>query len=459
MKHLIFVFILGALGALSMAPINFPPAILIGIAVLYQKAQKSTSWRYSALIGFIFSLGYFGFSLYWIGNALLIENNPYWWAWPLAVSGLPIILSLFTAISLSAHYFIKIHTSNIISVLSFIIIMSLSEIARGTFFTGFPWNSYGYTWISVMPVAQVANLYNIYLLTALTVFWAASLGYFSSCQSQKKSKIILLLISIISFSSAYLYGTHQISNYKLKTLQADIIIVQPNVKQSDKWNNDKRPRNFSEIIKLSRSPKDSNKDTTIIIWPETTIAQDILNAPWAINMIKEALNTYSNNVFLITGALRLKDNKHYNSIITFNKSAEIINIYDKSHLVPFGEYMPLSNIINIAPIVGFSGFEKGKQQDQISLNKNLSFNPKICYEIIFPKNNAKKTDFIVNVTNDAWYGDSAGPYQHLVQTQFRAIETHKPVFRAANTGISAFISPLGHVEKAISLNKKDFLTK
>ena len=208
-----------------------------------------------------------------------------------------------------------------------------------------------------------------------------------------------------------------------------------------------------------------NKDrkASYIIWPETAISQNILDSKWAMNMIKNMLNSYPEQAYLITGALRhdRKNNAYFNSIITINKNAKITNIYNKSHLVPFGEYMPMSNIIDIAPIVGFTGFKKGKGAININMPEGISFSPLICYEIIFAGRSypidTNKPDFIVNATNDAWYGNSAGPYQHLIQSKFRAIETGIPVIRSANTGISAIISPIGISLKEGSLSNKTIL--
>lgn len=447
MKQLILTFVLGAMASLAMAPYNFVPTILLGLSILYINIEKSKSWQKSTLLGFFFSLGYFGFSLSWVGNALLVENNPYRWAWPLAVSGLPLILSCFTATATLLHFFIKQKTSKLVSFFAFVILLSLSEYARGHLFTGFPWNTYGYTWIDISPIAQLASLYNIYLLTAVTIFWAASLGFVASCSQPKKQKFIIVATSIITLTSSYAFGALKIKNAAFIDTKTQMIIVQPNIKQSEKWQNDKRQRHFTTLIELSRYEENNNNNGNnhIIIWPETAIAQDIINSPKAIDMIRNMLSSYPKDVFLITGALRSKGDKYYNSIITFNKNGEIINTYDKSHLVPFGEYMPFSNIIDIAPIVGFTGFQKGTEKETIKLTRSLSFTPQICYEIIFPQPRQTNSNFIVNVTNDAWYGDSAGPHQHLVQSQFRAIETGLPVYRAANTGISAAIDPLGYI--------------
>lgn len=456
MKQIMFIFITGAIGALSMAPFSFPPAIMLGIAVLFNKAQKSKSWRNSASMGFMFSLGYFGFSLYWIGNALLVEGNQYWWAWPLAVSGLPIILSLFTATALSLHFFIKSKTSYALSAIMFIILLFLSELARGYLFTGFPWNLYGYTWINIIQIAQVASLYNIYLLNLFTIFWSVAIATVASCNAKKSTKIIFLSLMILSFAFSYMYGETRIisHNQNQDKNKNNVIVIQPNIPQSEKWDNEKRPDHYLQMLEMSRAQNKSYKDTTLIVWPETAIAQDILSTDWTLKRLKETLQTYQGNVYLLTGALRYENEKYYNSIVVFNKNAQMIQIYDKSHLVPFGEYMPLSNIFDIAPIVGFSGFEKGRPRTKIEIEKALSFTPKICYEIIFPEKQKLTTNYIVNVTNDAWYGTSPGPYQHLVQTQFRAIESNTPIIRAANTGISAIVTPIGTIHARAPLNQQ-----
>lgn len=161
------------------------------------------------------------------------------------------------------------------------------------------------------------------------------------------------------------------------------------------------------------------------------------------------LDSYPGKAYLITGALLYNQtNEHYyNSIIIFDNNADIIATYNKHHLVPFGEYMPFDDLLKISPIVGFSGFKQGSGQKTLQTQEGLRFLPYICYEIIFPNNNINPSsppDILLNSTNDGWYGDSSGPYQHLVQAKFRAIETGIPLLRSANTGISAIVTPLGN---------------
>lgn len=451
-----------------MAPYSFWPAIFVGLSGLYICAARCPSNFKAAWLGFAFSLGYFGFGLSWVGNALLVEDNPYWWVWPIAISGLPFVLSCFTAAFCYIYKRICKQHNNWATYLCFCVCIMAAEYARGHLFTGFPWNLYGYTWISVLPIAQTASLWNIYLLTVITVIWAAFPAYIISTHDKKPIKALLGAFILIGFVSSYMFGLNRLNssnNDSAALNQTEFVVIQPNIKQSEKWKPEKRSDNFVHIVEqsmyneASKASKASDKKSYIVIWPETTISQDVLNTKWTMGEIKRMLQSYPAPAFLVTGALRYvpESKSFYNSLLVLNSDAEIIGTYDKSHLVPFGEYMPLSNIIDIAPIVGFSGFEIGMRPNIIDIPNGINIGALICYEIIFPKftqfsaNN--KPDILINVTNDAWYGVSAGPYQHLVQTQFRAIESGLPVIRAANTGVSAIITPQGVISSRMPLNK------
>ncbi len=457
MKKFIFLFALGAFASLSMAPTNFWPALFLGLSVLYICVSRTPKTLGAALHGFAFSLGYFGFSLSWIGNALLVEDNPYWWAWPLAISGLPLILSLFTFVFCTIHKKICKQRNDIFTLISFTIALFLTDYARGHLFTGFPWNLYAYTWITAPPIAQIAGIWNIYLLNGLTIFWALCPAFILCNKNKTPERIFFICLTITSFIAAYTYGTNQINYAKEPDgEQFEITIAQPNIKQSEKWKPENRANNFISLLELSKYNQKTNAKVKAhyIIWPETAISQDLINSPWVIEYISKMLSEYPNPAYLITGALRRKNNNYFNSIIVLNNQGETINTYDKSHLVPFGEYMPLSNIFDIAPIVGFTGFQKGTPNITLDMPEGIKITPLICYEIIFP-DKITASDLIINTTNDAWYGDSAGPYQHMVQTQFRAIEANTPIARAANTGISGFITRNGNLIKKSTINSKN----
>ncbi len=455
MKQLIIIFALGAVSSLSMAPNNLWIALFFGLGGLYIYLSKAPTPLKAALTGFVFSLGYFGFSLSWVGNALLVEDNPYLWAYPLAISGLPLILSVFSAVGCCIYKVICKDRNDFASYIIFALTLIIIDYARGHLFTGFPWNLYGYTWIDVMPIAQIASLWDIYLLTALTIFWASAPAFLITAKLANKVKIITAIIIISSFALSYGWGWQRIQNTTITYMpDYEVTVIQPNIKQSEKWKPENKIDNFLKQIELSKYNAEKNsedKKAYYIIWSETAISQDLLDVKWVRDLISKTLKEYPNSAYLITGALRYDKKLYFNSIITLNNEGTIIHTYNKSHLVPFGEYMPLSNIFDIAPIVGFTGFKKGAGRVSLEMPEGASFSPLICYEVIFPNSvidKSNKPDFIINVTNDAWYEGSAGPHQHLVQARFRAIEERITIFRSANTGISAIINPLGQIQSS-----------
>ncbi|MFK7840558.1 MAG: apolipoprotein N-acyltransferase [Bdellovibrionales bacterium] len=438
-------FLSGCLCAVCMAPYNIWPVFIIGFAVLYYFIHQSKSYRGAFCYGWLWAFGYFLFSLYWVGNALLVDDNPYKWAWPLAVCGLPALLSFFNGLAcLFAKRFMAMDRWH--GYLGFVSILSLSEFARGHLFTGFPWNLYGYSWIGWLDVAQIAALESIYFLTFLTLFWLSFLGFFMVCKA-KADRFYIFVIIVISFACSLTFG-HFALKQDVTFEETHIKIVQPNTKQSEKWQRDKMHGHFQVALNLSQSGK-VNAPQTLIIWPETTLSPAFFNAPYYRQSISDMLGAHDNAV-LMTGALRRESDQYFNSLVTLGPDDKILHIYNKSHLVPFGEYIPFQNYIPIPTVTQFSGFEKGGGPKSLSLFDSLAYSPLICYEILFPgkavpegNQNDDNVDFIVNVTNDAWYGTSPGPWQHLTKAQFRAIEEGKPVLRAANTGVSAIIDPYG----------------
>ncbi len=445
-------FAAGGFSSLAMAPASLWPALFVGLSTLYIALVKAHATKTAFLYGWLFGFGYFLFGLSWIGNALLIEGNPYKWAWPLAVSGLPFILSFFTAsaCALSKHFS---DLKKISGFLSFCSLMIIFEWLRGHVFTGFPWNLFGYTWGEILPLIQVVSLSDIYLLSFLTVLWATLPGYlYISVKDKDKMKqaLILALLILSSFIATYGYGSWRLNNASLEYHEdIEIRIVQPNIEQKDKWDRAKMMSNFQKLLDLSRPDSHSNK-TTYIIWPETALSQWFLQDKISREQISMLLTSYENSAILITGALRndLEKEEYFNSLIIMNTNGEITNIYNKHHLVPFGEYIPFQKWIPLTPVVNFTGFVKGNGPQTYKTPEGLSYLPLICYEAIFPGKAQKENlspDFIINITNDAWYGKSAGPYQHFMQNKFRALETGTPLVRSANTGISALIDPYGRV--------------
>ncbi|MGB0719889.1 MAG: apolipoprotein N-acyltransferase, partial [Bdellovibrionales bacterium] len=436
-----------------MAPYTLWPVFVIGFGALYAALDRAQSKKAAFLYGWLWAFGYFVFGLYWIGNALLVEGNPYAWAWPLAVCGLPALLGFFTAFAcVGIKQFCDL--KHWLGYLGFVAFLALAEFLRGHLFTGFPWNLYGYSWGEWLPVLQILSVSDVYVLTALTVFWL-SLGGFWLVSQSKIQKAILSALTLFSFIGNLYWGSEQMP-HRIDVSETEIVIVQPNIAQHEKWQADRLVENFQTLLRLSRPDKDTGK-TTLIVWPETAIAQGFLDDPIARRDIRDVLNAYRGAAFILTGALRYDpvESRYFNSVIAFEKGrSDYFNIYDKSHLVPFGEYIPFQKWIPLAPVAQFQGFETGAGPEVFTLSDTLSYSPLVCYEILFPDQSVPKgaaADFIVNVTNDAWYGKSPGPYQHFQMARFRAIENRTPVIRAANTGFSGLIDPWGRVLESSDL--------
>lgn len=456
-SHSLLCFLGGSLCALGMAPYNIWPVFFVGLGILYWATDAASTKKSAFFYGWLWAFGYFVFSLYWIGNALLVEGNPYKWAWPLAICGLPALLAFFNGFACLA---VK-HFSNLkhwTGYIAFACILSLFEYLRGHLFTGFPWNLYGYTWVD-MPIALLSSFESVYLLTFITLLWMSIPGFWIAGEGSLSKRVLNTLILISFFGSFYLTAQQfkQSSNIDYKE-DISIKIVQPNTPQHEKWERDKMDGHFQAALDLSKA-SETDTQKTLIVWPETTLSPAFLSSPFHRDNITALLREYSDEAILMTGALRYKhDSKtYYNSLMTFDASGDVEKVYDKSHLVPFGEYIPFQQWIPLAPVTQFQGFQKGGGLREIDLFDNFSYSPLICYEIIFPNKTIAKSsapDFIVNVTNDAWYGDSPGPHQHLVKARFRAIEEGMPVLRAANTGISAIIDPYGRI-----LNKTETFTQ
>lgn len=453
----------GALAGFGMEPHNLWPVTLGSLAVLYGIISLARMPRGAFLYAYLFHLAYFICSLNWIGNALLVDGNEYRWAWPLAVCGLPVLLSVFPAFGcyLAKRLF---NIRKPAGLLGFIALFAAFEWVRGHIFTGFPWNLYGFTWSGWLDIAQISALGNIYHLTLLTLFWGCGLGFVMfPVTGTARSKGTVLTLVILSFLATWGFGQWRLDKANTEYNQTtQIHIVQPNIEQSEKWDRTKMNGHFTKHLDLSYADNISDTTkTTIIVWPETAINYLYLNDPTALAMIADMLRAYPSGAYLVTGALRRNDSgQYYNSMIAIDANGAITNIYDKHHRVPFGEYIPFQRWIPIEPVAKFAGFEGGVKPYAMSLDSGFKYLPLICYEIIFPtlKHSAEPVDAIINVTNDAWYGVSPGPYQHLSQAKFRAIKSGTPVVRAANTGMSALYDSNGRTLYTSGLYADDSMT-
>ena len=474
---LIISFGAGILCCLALEPYNLWPFMLIGIASFYYFLSQIESTKDAFLNGCSFGLGYFLLGLYWIGNAVFIHWDQYWWLYPFAVLGLPILLAVFWGIAswLSIKFSRR---KSFLRSIYFILSLSLIEWVRGWVFTGFPWNLPGYAWGSVLEIVQIVSFGGIYFLTLLTI----TAGVFIGLAITKK-RYLFLLLPLLMFSSLYWWGSERLKNNPIETdNKSGFLIVQPSIPQTQKWDPSFIPDNIRALINLSSYDVETIgsdlPDNIFILWPETALSQPYFEHSAIKKEVVSMLKNWPVDTYLMTGIIRNEkegsSNKYYNSIYKISSQGKIISTYDKKHLVPFGEYIPFIPPEILAPM-NIVNFEHGKNQASFN-TKGLNFMPLICYEAIFPEllHTQKQHDAIIVTTNDAWYNDAPGPYQHHRMAMFRAIEQGTPLFRAANTGISGAFDSFGRkimkdipynkraaifVNTPKSLNKKTFFSK
>ncbi len=423
---LLVSFILGGLFSLSFDPYNLPFFSLI-IVGLFFKLNDYIFLNYGKDFKLMFSTGtLFGFSffitsIYWITNSIFVFDSSLAFLVPFPLIFLPLILGIFYGLMQLINAFFW--SLNISRIFYFSVFWSLFELFRSTILTGFPWNLIAYSWSWSINFMQSLSLFGVFGLGFISIFCAA--GIFSI--NSKKINIFLCLFSIFILIVLYLFGYNRVLNYEnVYTNENKVRIVSTNFHQDEKWSNE----SFEKIKSFG-----SNEIPTF--FPETSFVQhQDIQDNWFIGFIRV-------------------DNKEFYNSAQFNNQ-----IYDKRKLVPFGEFIPMHKILKKAGLknlMPFDSFSPGKPNNSFS----DYIVPLICYEGIFPhivKENILPTSgVLINITNDAWFGDGAGPKQHFTHARFRSVENGLPLIRSANMGISGLINPIGEVEKIIPHGEMSFL--
>ncbi|MGB3867427.1 MAG: apolipoprotein N-acyltransferase [Xanthobacteraceae bacterium] len=468
-------FVAGALSSLAMAPFNAWPILFVTFPVMVWLLDGVGAGRWNglpaaALTGWWFGFGYFVPGLYWIGYAFLVDAASFGWLLPIAVSGLPAYLALFTALGFTLAR--MLWSRDAARILALASALTVSEWLRGHVLTGFPWNAFGYALSEPLALAQTASLIGLWGMTFLSVaIFAAPATLIDGNRARRGWAAPLAALALLAAMGAY--GAVRLSNHPTELL-ADVRlrIMQPDVPQDQRFNYSAKAEVMRKYLALSdraTGPRTSGvRDATILIWPESAFPFFLTREGDAMAQIAELLPP---GTVLITGAVRAPDlppgtpvRRAYNSIYLIGDDGGILSVYDKLHLVPFGEYLPFQSVMEK---LGFEqltrlrgGFIPGTRRRLIEVPRAPSMLPLICYEAIFPSDTAVGDDrpgWIVNLTNDGWFGISTGPYQHLQQARWRAIEQGLPLVRAANTGISAVIDPLGRIVASAGLGEETVL--
>lgn len=443
--------ILGLLSTLALPPLYVVPMMLMTLAGGFCLCDHAKNNIQAAAIGYWFGFGFFAAGFYWIGNALLVDMAVFGWLYPLTLIVLGAFFGLFAIVPFMLW---RLWQNPWAKAGAFSASWVVLEWLRSFILTGFPWNMLGSIWTFDPIFIQTASLFGTYGLSFLTLWLAAAL--YMICQRPKIAGTVLLL-SILA--AMYGYGYWRVKIYNPALSDTIIRLVQPSIPQSIKWSAPMLEKNFHQYIEMSRADNWENVD--IVVWGETAMPFDLESRDFYRKRIAQAIPPEG---YLITGAVRFggeeDDFRPYNSMFVIDKQAQILGFYDKQHLVPFGEYIPYRQYLPnwVRPVTNtIADFAAGKHFTQVELEGIPSFGALICYEIIFPDHvidRHNKPSWVVLLTNDGWYGDSSGPYQHLAAAQLRAVEEGLTIVRSANSGVSAVINPVGQITERIDFNQK-----
>ena len=449
MQHHHFVYILGG-SILSIAnpPISVPYVIIFVLAIisLYWCSKKPNP-KQSFFLGWFLGFGYFFFSLMWITEPFLVRPKETGILAPFALILLTASLSIFWGIAFWCSSLKNDYRSKFMSLFRLATFFSLAEILRSFIFTGFPWVIFGVAFVET-PLGQSLAIFGPYWLTAIIIFLSCLMltGFRGT------------IIAVVGFTTLFLYGANRTNKIVNSQPTVKVRTVQPNIDQKDKWIPELSSSHLEKLFSIS---KRNLEEVDLVIWPET-----------AVQFFLEYKRDFSEQISkeigrpIILGARKYKKDKNelFNSAYILDQMGEIQNSYDKKHLVPFGEYIPFSTFINKINLKGLAsdgitGFTIGKGESRMKIDGIPPFAIMICYESIFSYEidfNTKGVDWLIHLTNDAWFGSYSGPQQHLMHSQARAIEQGLPVLRSANTGISAFIDPYGRIVQKLDLNSEGY---
>ncbi len=438
--------LLGLIAALALPPIGLWP-LLLGLGLSFALARR-LSPGCAAAAGFAAGLGYFCFALHWIGVAFLVDAEAYLWMMPFAVGGLSALMACYWGLA----FFVARLLMNwrVPWFAAFPFSLATAEILRGIQFTGFPWATPGLVADSMGGLLQGASLIGMQGLTFWLLLWASlSVALLLRDVHGAKSMITAVVLLAI-LPCAFVWGTWRAGGAADATVPGvRLLLVQPNVAQDDKWQSENAGAIFQQLMRMSKS---EGQPPTHIIWPESAVPFLLDESAGAKAQIATQLQE---GQILMTGAVRRKagvdgGEDYFTSILVFDDKGTVLDTYDKWRLVPGGEYLPLAWLLEplgFRKVVSVpESFTPGIGNRSIAVPGAGLAGFLICYEVIFPQklvdaNNPPQ--WLVNFTNDGWFGRSIGPYQHLAQARMRAVENNIPIARAANTGISAILDGKG----------------
>ena len=458
-------FCLGLLSVFSFQPFNFSlinffilPILFLLLVYVRKKSQnfyRQKPYRKNLfLIGSVFGFGFYLSGIFWITYSLTFDDN-FKFLIPFALILIPLFLSIFMGLStLIAGQYLNYKFSSILIFSSFI---ALSDYIRSKILSGFPWNLWAYSWSWFTEILQILNILGLFAFNLLTVtiFTLPAIIFFKDTLSRK---FLISMVAFLTVFGIYIHGTFTINKNNEKLVNIDnkkllyVKAVSPNFDLKYNSSLEDIENKIKKLIKYS----DPENKKTIFIWPEGVFTGFNFDE---ISRFKGQIKKNFNDNHLILFGINTLDKRtgeYFNSLIVINNNFEILHQYNKIKLVPFGEFLPFEKLLNKIGFKkitqGHGSFSKGNNKSGIVIN-DINILPLICYEIIFPElvqNANKKTNLIINISEDGWFGNSIGPYQHFSKAIFRSIENDTFLIRAANQGISAIINNKGEIVKRLN---------
>lgn len=443
----------GATAAFGQAPYDMPILMFIALALGVWLANGSQTPRQAALLGWAFAFGYFGHALHWIVSPFMVDVARHGWMAPFALVFLAAGLALFWG----AAFWVARWLSSGPVLWPLILTLPAVEMLRAYIFTGFPWAMPAQVLVGVLGGQSLA-LIGPYVLNLLIVGLCVTFSWLGG--GRKERLWLLLLPQVVVVLCVAILVMPMRTGTPAALSDHTIRLVQPNAPQNEKWDPEKIPVFFDRQLQFTAAPPEQGAPD-LVLWSETAI-------PWRLDhagTILDDIARAGGQATVALGVQRADDAGYYNSMVVLGPEGGVEQVYDKHHLVPFGEYIPLARLFNRIGVFGLAqrvpeGYSPGPGPKLLDFGPLGRALPLICYEAVFAHDvNAApaRPDFLIQITNDAWFGNGAGPRQHLAQARMRAIEQGLPLARAANTGISAMIDPHGRVLAALALNEAGFI--
>lgn len=411
------------------------------------------------LLGFVAGAGYFGGTVYWTGNVVSQFGGL---AWPVGIVVAALLvayLSLFPALFtlclgwLAAKYGRR-------AILLAPAIWVTTELGRTYFWSGFPWLLLGYSQTTVLPIAQFASVVGVFGLSALVALVSTAIAYV--VVSRCAESIITAAVSGALIIGISVWGSQRLEARPLSDggRAVRVAVIQGNIPQEQKWDAAHASGILNTYLSLTRDA--AAKGAKLVIWPESSTPFPFLDDLAGGDRIRALVRETRIELLLGSDMVDHRTKSYYNAAFLVRDNGDVAAIYQKMHLVPFGEFVPLQELLFfVGPLVQqVGGFTPGGEMVLLP-TRDGPISTAICYEIVFPRlvgeSITRGSELLTTITNDAWYGRSSAPYQHFLQASMRAIEQGRFLARAANTGISGFVDPYGRVVEQSAIFERGVL--